>query len=251
MKTGKAEDDRTDQAAAPAWSLECAQDLTSLAYERVEELFVAMQIAPGADIRIQDLQERVGLGRTPVHQAVRRLAAETLLEVRPRNGLRVAPIDLTRERNLAELRRDVDRFVTATAIRNMSANDRAALHHLRRRVEAEFDSLSLDGFNAIDKSFDRLLIRASGERFLERTASPLQAFARRMGYLHITQISGRKGLAASMERHMAIMDHVLAGDTDAACSASRDLVAFSMSLISELEREIDPALLDVRFSAQP
>ena len=234
--------------AEGVWQLEQARDLTALAYERIEALFVSMRIAPGAEIRTQDLQAMVGIGRTPVHQAVRRLAAETLLEIRPRNGLRVAPIDLSREKRLAELRRDLDRFVTAAAIRNMTSNDRAALHHLKRKLEAEGPAMTVDRFNFIDKSFDDLLIRASGERFLERILSPLHAIGRRSGYLHLTHISGHDGLSRTVERHIAIMKAVLAGDAERACQASDELIQFSISMLVELEEQVDPALLDIRFS---
>lgn len=247
-KDGTARNASTLTGTEGVWALEQSRDLTTIAYERIEELFVAMRIAPGAEIRTQDLQAMVNLGRTPVHQAVRRLAAETLLEVRPRNGLRVAPIDLSREKQLSVLRRDLNRFVTAMAIRNMTANDRAGVHHLRRKLAAETSSMTVDAFNAVDKSFDRLLIRASGERFLERVLSPLHAIARRIGYLHITEISGHDGVVGSAERHIAIMDFILAGAEEKACIASDELVAYSVGLLQQLEEQIDPALLDVRYS---
>lgn len=228
---------------------ERGQDLTTLAYERIEELFVAMRIAPGAYLRTQDLQTRTGLGRTPVHQAVRRLAAETLLDVRPRNGLRVAPIDLSRERRLAEVRRDLNRFVTEASIHNMTSNDRVRLLHLKRRLQAGADTMTVDAFNEIDKAFDTLLIHASGERFLERALRPLHAFARRIGYLHLSRISGAAGLARTIERHFAIMDAVLAGNAAAARATSDELVVFGISMIDELEEAIDPSLLDVSFAA--
>ncbi|WP_202190074.1 GntR family transcriptional regulator [Ensifer sp. LCM 4579] len=245
---GKATKPSATAEAESAWPLEHRRDLTALAYERIEALFISMRIAPGAEIRTQDLQAMVGIGRTPVHQAVRRLAAETLLEIRPRNGLLVAPIDLSREKRLAELRRDLDRFVTAAAIRNMTSNDRAALHHLKRKLEAEGPAMTVDSFNIIDKSFDDLLIRASGERFLERVLSPLHAIGRRNGYLHLTQISGLDGLTRTVERHVAIMESVLAGDAERACQASDELVEFGISMLVDLEEHVDPALLDIRFA---
>lgn len=249
-KEGTARNASPSAGMEGVWSLEQNRDLTTIAYERIEELFVSMRIAPGEEIRTQDLQVMVDLGRTPVHQAVRRLAAETLLEIRPRNGLRVTPIDLSRERRLAELRRDLNRFVTSMAIRNMTANDRAALHHLRRKLAAELGEISLDAFNAIDKSFDRLVIRASGERFLDRVLSPLHAIARRIGFLHINQLSQREGIVGSAERHLAIMDFMLAGSEEKARAASDELVAYGIGMLRQLEEEIDPALLDVRFSVR-
>ena len=235
--------------ASGVWPLDQARDLTAIAYERIEELFVCMRIAPGSEIRTQDLQAMTGLGRTPVHQAVRRLAAETLLEIRPRNGLRVTPIDLAREMRLADLRRDLDRFVTSAAIRNMTSNDRTALHHLKRRLDAERTTMDVDAFNVIDKTFNKLLIHASGERFLERVLSPLHAISRRIGYLSISQISNREGLLGTIDRHVAIMDAILAGEEGRACEASDELVRFSISMLKEFEDRVDPGLLDIRFAA--
>ncbi|MEE2950163.1 MAG: GntR family transcriptional regulator [Pseudomonadota bacterium] len=223
-------------------------DLTATAYERIEELFVSMRFAPGAFLRTQDIQVEIGLGRTPVHQAVRRLAAETLFEIRPRNGLMVAPIDLARERHLAVLRRDMIRFVTEAAMRNMTANERARVHYLRRELLSGETPMSVDRFNEIDKSFDTLLIQASGERFLERALRPLHAIARRTGYLHLTQISGEAGLARTVERHIAIMDAVLSGDERAARASCEALVACGIDMIDELERRIDPHWLDIRYA---
>ncbi len=64
---------------------------------------------------MNDLTALTGLGRTPVHHAVNRLAADTLILIRPRHGLQIAPIDLARERTLLQLRRDLERFVVRLA----------------------------------------------------------------------------------------------------------------------------------------
>lgn len=68
------------EGMAEAAMLSGPADLTGMAYERIEELFISLQLKPGMSLRTQDLQDLTGLGRTPVHQAVRRLAAETLFE---------------------------------------------------------------------------------------------------------------------------------------------------------------------------
>src|SRR5437868_12229260 len=81
-----------------------------LAYERIEEMLVNCQLKPGRFLAMQDLQELVRFGRTPVHQAISRLAGDTLVIVRPRHGVQIAPIDLARERSLLPLRRDTERF---------------------------------------------------------------------------------------------------------------------------------------------
>ena len=226
-------------------------DMTSTAYERIEELFVSLHLQPGASLRTQDLQDLTGLGRTPVHQAVRRLAAETLLDVNPRNGLQVAPIDLAREKRLARLRRDMDRFVLTAAIQSMESNERARLGHVMRLMEDERGRITLDRFNTLDKAFDLLMMQASRERFLERSLRPLKAFARRSGYLDIRDVSRAEGLRQTVDRHIAIMRAVMARDVARACAESDALVDFGLEMLDRLERSVDPALLDIRFQLQP
>lgn len=226
--------------------------LTEVAYERIEELFVQMRLRPGGSIRMQDLQDLVALGRTPVHLAVRRLAAETLLEIRPRDGLTIATIDLARERRLARLRRDIDRFVVEAAARNESGNHRSRLTFLRRRLEAAGSGQTVESFNKFDRAFDLLLIDATGERFLERTFRPLHAFARRIGFLNLTRISGSAGLDETVKCHLDILDAIVAGNAAKARKASDALVGFSVSLLDGIEGNIDPALLDANLAeAEP
>jgi len=225
--------------------------LADIAYERIEELFVMLRLQPGASLRMQDVQTLVGLGRTPVHLALRRLAAETLFQIRPRDGLSVATIDLSRERRLARLRHDLDRFVVEEATKKATSNHRSRLGYLRRKVTESRDSLTLEDFNRFDRSFDLLLMDAAGERFLERALRPLHAFARRTGYLNLSRVSGQAGLDVTIDRHLELLDAVVAGQVREAKAASDALVEFSISLIDGLEETVDPGLLDARFSTAP
>src|SRR3954463_13137102 len=99
-------------------------NLAELAYDRLEELIVTCNLRPGLLLSIQDLQDQTGLGRTPIHQAVSRLAIDTLIVVRPRHGLQITPIDLARERTLLPLRRDMERFVVRLATERCDASHR-------------------------------------------------------------------------------------------------------------------------------
>src|SRR6202049_2420700 len=86
-----------------------------LAYQRIEDLLVNCELKPGRFLTVQELQTVTGFGRTPVHSAVNPFAADTLIIIRPRHGLQIAPIDLARERLLLGLRRDIERFVVKLA----------------------------------------------------------------------------------------------------------------------------------------
>ena len=99
---------RPDAGGAP--SRRNRVNFFELAYQRIEDLLVNCELKPGSFLTVQELQTVTGFGRTPVHNAVNQFAADTLIIIRPRHGLQIAPIDLARERLLLGLRRDIERY---------------------------------------------------------------------------------------------------------------------------------------------
>src|SRR5262245_66658849 len=74
-----------------------AVNLFETAYLRIEELLVNCALKPGRFLTVQELQGVTGFGRQPVHAAVNRRAADTLISIRPRHALQIAPYELTRQ----------------------------------------------------------------------------------------------------------------------------------------------------------
>jgi len=214
------------------------------AYDRVEEMLVNCQLKPGRFLAMQDLQDLVALGRTPVHQAISRLAANTLVIVRPRHGVQIAPIDLARERGLLPLRRDTERFVIRLAAERSGPSERNQMLHLMRLLRGQREHMTINKFNAVDRRVDHLITAAAGEPFVEHTLRPLHTIFRRIGWLYHTQLAHRQNLQRSIDCHVDILDAVANRHVDHAIAASDKLIAFVDSMFDVLEREIDPSLLD-------
>ncbi|HTM78693.1 MAG TPA: GntR family transcriptional regulator [Devosia sp.] len=224
-------------------------NLFALAYDRIEELIVNCTLRPGAFLSIQDVQDASGFSRTPVHQAVSRLAQDTLIVIRPRHGLQIAPIDLARDRLLLQLRRDMERFVLRLACERASSAERHRMLYLTRALRERRADLSIDEFNLIDQRIDFLIQSASKEPFLENTLRPLHTVFRRIGFLHHKFIAGASTLQRSIDGHMAVLDAVANRRTDDAVKASDELMNFVDAMFDEMELQIDPAQLDC--SIQP
>ena len=214
------------------------------AYDRVEEMLVNCQLKPGRFLAMQDLQRLVGLGRTPVHQAISRLATNTLVIVRPRHGVQIAPIDLARERGLLPLRRDTERFVIRLAAERSGPSERNQMLHLMRLLRGQREHMAINKFNAVDRRVDHLIMAAAGETFVEHTLRPLHTIFRRIGWLYHTQLGRHQNLQQSIDCHVDILDAVANRHVDQAIAASDKLIAFVDSMFDVLEREIDPSLLD-------
>ena len=219
-------------------------NLFELAYQRIEELLVSCQLRPGRYLTMQDLQDLTGFGRTPVHHAVNRLAADTLIIVRPRHGLQIAPIDLARERVLLRLRRDIERFVIRLAAERADASHRNHMLHMERVLREKRGSLNLSKFNTLDRGIDRLILTAASEPFLEHTLRPLHTIFRRIGFIHHTYMPGHKNLNGTIDRHIAVLNAVANRRADRAVVASDALMDFVDAMFETMEIEIDPILLD-------
>jgi DNA-binding GntR family transcriptional regulator len=220
------------------------ETLADLAYERLETLIVACELRPGSALSINELQVQTGLGRTPTHQAVTRLAADTLVIVRPRHGLLIAPIDLARERMLLHLRRDLERFVIRLAAERSGPRQRNQFQHLIRQLANPPHPLTVNEFNVIDRRIDSLIIAAAGEPFLEHTLRPLHTIFRRIGWLYHKRVARGEELEETVRPHLQIMEAVAARQPEAAVIASDRLIDFAGTMLDRLEREADPAWLD-------
>ncbi len=215
-----------------------------IAYERIEDKLVNCELKPGRLLNMQDLQTLTGFGRTPVHNAVNRLAADTLITIRPRHGLQIAPIDLARERMLLTLRRDIERFVMKLATERANFSHRNQMLHIEHALRSRRGEISLAEFNALDRRIDRLVLAAAGEPFLEHTLRPLHTIFRRIGFIHHTYMHGKTDLGGTIDHHLAILHAVANRQVERAVSASDALMGFMETMFDEMESGIDPILLD-------
>jgi DNA-binding GntR family transcriptional regulator len=237
--------------SSAAMSRPVRQNLFQLAYERIEESLVNGALRPGRHLTMNDLTQLTGLGRTPVHHAVNRLAADTLIVIRPRHGLQIAPIDLARERTLLQLRRDLERFVVRLAAERSGPGHRKQIRHLERQLSDRRLTLTLDAFNLLDRAIDGLILAAANEPFLEHTLRPLHTIFRRIGHLHHTHGSGPDDLSGTIDHHLAVLDAVANRDAERAIRASDGLIAFVDAMFDAMEARISPHLLDSSIKPPP
>lgn len=227
-----------------------AGNLFEAAYLKIEELLVNCALKPGRFLTVQELQDLTGFGRTPVHAAVNSLAADTLIIIRPRHGLQVAPIDLARERLLLELRRDMERFVVRLAAERASLSHRNQMQHIARVLGERRNTVSIDEFNQLDRRIDALILAASGEPFLLHTMRPLHTIYRRIGYIYHRLLPDHD-LTGTVDRHLAILDAVSGQRADGAVQASDTLMDFMDQMFVEMTAGIDPGLLDCSIEPLP
>lgn len=183
---------RTGKAAPrkPAKAIDFVEPkarLTDQAYERIEEAIVTLVIPPGAAVSEQSLSDMTGIGRTPIREAIQRLAREHLVVVLPQRGLLVAEVDVGKQLKLLETRREIERLVCRSAARKATESERRRFEQLVdefKRAAAKNDSVA---FIRADREFNELCLAAARNEFAESAMRMLHGLSRRFWYLHYKQ----------------------------------------------------------------
>jgi DNA-binding GntR family transcriptional regulator len=196
--------------------------LADAAYARLEEMIVTLELQPGSVLSEADLSKRVGIGRTPLREALQRLQAHRLVTTLPRRGVVVSDINIVDYLALLETRRVLDRLVATKAARRASPGQREALRKTASAMQHAAAKGDMNEFMRLDTMFDQVVEAAARSAFALQASDPLHAHCRRFWYLY--RHNGDLPRAADL--HAALMEAVAAGEEEAAGQASDALVQY-------------------------
>jgi DNA-binding GntR family transcriptional regulator len=153
-----------------------------LAYLALEHAIVTLALKPGALVTEKQLIELAGHGRTPVREAIQKLAWQGLVTIRPRVGLQVAEISPADHANVMQVRRELEPIAAALAAEHASAEQRAALVDCERKMSECAITGDLSQFFIADKDFDEILEASCPNGFITAALAPVQTHSRRLWY---------------------------------------------------------------------
>ncbi|WP_144860893.1 GntR family transcriptional regulator [Mesorhizobium sp. J18] len=182
------------------------------AYRALERMIVTLELAPGSTTTEGALIERVGLGRTPVREALQRLAWEGLVDIRPRAGLTVAPLNPGDWLRVLDTRRGVEMVLAKSAARFATPEAADRLHEAALAMRQSVIASDVMMFLEADKSLDEAIALAADNPFAVRLAAPLQTHSRRFWFRYQRDTS----LAEAAEHHVTVIRAILDGDEDQA-----------------------------------
>jgi DNA-binding GntR family transcriptional regulator len=150
------------------------------AYTKLRELILRTELRPGADLVERDLMQRLGVGRTPLREALHLLAHEGLVDIMPRRGTQVSQVTLSDLQHVFELRAGVEQLVARFAVARVTEADIDGIHRL---VERASSSPVTEVDQALDAEFHASLLRIAGNRYLTETYRRLFDASLRLLYL--------------------------------------------------------------------
>ncbi len=182
------------------------------AYAAVRDMIVSLELRPGAVIDERSLMGRLQIGRTPLREAVRRLAQERLVEVFPRRGTFVTSVEIRDLASLAEVRLVLESHAAALAAERATDDDRVGLQALIDELPHS-EGHDTRELIALDERIHRQVYRCTHNAFLEATLEEYYVLALRIWYLALDRA---RELEQAVLGHRELLEAIRDGDAEEA-----------------------------------
>jgi DNA-binding GntR family transcriptional regulator len=197
--------------------------LTDRAYRELEEMIVTLQLSPGTVLSEHALAGRLKIGRTPIREALQRLARDGLVLIIPRRGIMVSEINLTLQLRLLEVRRELERLMATLAAERATPEERREFAQVAEAMlEAAAKSNDI-AFMRLDQRFNILIAEAARNEFARRSIGLMNALSRRFWYQHYQEVAD---LPLAAKLHAAVAQAVSRKKPKAAAAASDRLIDY-------------------------
>jgi DNA-binding GntR family transcriptional regulator len=219
----------TTRLSAPSVELEADR-----AYVDLRDRIVTMALAPGTVLREDDLMREIDVGRTPLREAVKRLALENLVAVQPRRGTFVAAVEASDIVNITEVRAELEAYAAELAAARLDDDHRAAAEALLHEVEQLAAPDDQDWLMRFDERIHRFTWEAAGNPYLAETLERYFTHSLRIWYLVLDRLPGL-GHAVHDQTHL--LEALLAGDGARAREIMREHVLdFQREILAAFSR---------------
>jgi DNA-binding GntR family transcriptional regulator len=210
-----------------------ARSQSEAAYLRIRDRIVSLVMPPGSVVEEARLREELEIGRTPIREALQRLALENLVRSVPHRGTFVTDVNITDLARITEVRVVLEPHAARLAAERMPAADRASIQDLLGILEAG-GATDQRELMRLDQRIHRQIYRAARNPFLENTLERYLNLSLRLWYLVVDQ---EVRLREAVAEHLDLLRAVLAGDASRAEESMRRHVA-------GFEREIRRVLVE-------
>ncbi len=183
--------------------------LSDQAYSQIEEMIVTMRLPPETPVSEAQLSSLLGIGRTPIREAIQRLSREHLVTIVPKRGIFISDLNTQKQLRVLETRRELERLICKKAAKRATPEERKEFEKqakdFRKAAKDKNDAL----FLRVDKEFNDLTIIAARNEFAAAAMSSLHGMSRRFwfGVLH-----RKVDLVESANLHATLAEAIFLGN---------------------------------------
>jgi DNA-binding GntR family transcriptional regulator len=205
-----------------------AVSMTEQAYSVLRDRLVMLEIKPGEPINEERLRTELGVGRTPIREALKRLEQERLVVAYPRRGTFATDVNISDLTHISEVRRTLEPLAASAAALRATTDDRTALTALRSELETSprpGDNIAL---LRDDVGVHRAIYRCVHNPFLEDTLVSYDNLATRIWCVFLPRLSG---MAGHVDEHVPLLTAIVEGDGEKAAElALQHVTGFELAI---------------------
>jgi DNA-binding GntR family transcriptional regulator len=183
-------------------------------YRRLRDAIVEGALAPGEQLRDADLAARLGVSRTPVREALLRLAEAGLVVAQPGRSTRVSSLEMQDVRDARSVVAAMHEVAVREAIDRFTPSDIEAMREANRRFSEAIHAGDVKGALRADDDLHRIPVKLAGNRALMGVLDQYLPVLRRAERLRFSSVAGR----ASIARHDELIERCAAGDGEGAAA---------------------------------
>jgi len=202
--------------------------ISERAYEQLRDRIVTLRLAPGTVLREDELMRELDIGRTPLREAVKRLALENLVAVQPRIGTYVTSVDAADIVHISEVRAELEAQAAELAARRMDDGLRERGEALLEQVRTLDRTADADTLMELDEAIHRFAWEGSLNPYLIETLERYFVLSLRVWYVVLDRVPG---LGTAVFDHALLLEAILGHDPARARALMHEHV-------TEFEREI-------------
>ena len=208
------------------------------AYEELRDRVVTLHLPPGTVIREDDLMKERGIGRTPLREAVKRLALENLVEVQPRRGTFVSAIEAADIQNITEVRAELEAYAAELAAQRLDPETHAKAEALRRELEQLDGGGDQERLMRFDERIHRFTWEAARNPYLTQTLERYFTHSLRIWYLVLDRVPT---LGHSVHDQVQLLDAILDRSGPHARTIMHEhVLAFQREILAAFSRRDGP-----------
>lgn len=202
------------------------RSLTDRAYRALEELIVTLQLTPGEVLSEAALSKQLGIGRTPIREALQRLAREGLVQILPRRGILVSDINVKSQLELLRVRRELERLMARFAALRTTHGERVAFLALADGMDRSAATEDDVEFMRQDRSLNLMMAKACRNEYAQKSMGLMHGLSRRFWYMHYKEVLD---LPLCARLHANLARAIGEGDPEKAADASDKLIDYTES----------------------
>lgn len=187
--------------------------LREIVYEELKRQILVGEIAPGTRMMEVEMAEDMGVSRTPIREAIRKLEKEGLVTTEPRRGAYASEISVKDMVDVLEVRQDLEGMAAALAAEKVTEEEKQAFIKVNSEYEEAIRSGNTDEIIRCDELFHQLIVSYSGNKTLNQLLSQVQELALRFRYIYYDDFSRYEKMP---KEHEEIEEAILSGDSQKA-----------------------------------